>query len=324
MASEGGHRLPPLVLKWRARSPDPRLMKIAITGASGLVGGALRSALSQDGHELVRLVRHAPRGPDELRWDVRAGELAPDELADVDALIHLAGENIAGGRWSEERKRRIRQSRADGTALVAKALAALSPDRRPATLISASAVGYYGDRGDEVLSEESAPGEDFLAEVCQVWEAAAEPARAAGVRVVHPRLGVVLAAEGGALEKMRLPFSLGAGGPTGDGSQFMSWVHLADVVGIVRFALAHETLAGPINAVAPKAPRNREFTTALGRAMHRPALIPTPTFALRALFGEMADATLLASQNCVPAVLLREGYTWKYPELEGALASIFD
>ena len=290
-------------------------MKIAITGASDLVGRALGARLRADGHEVVELVRREPHAG-QVRWDVGSGLLDPRDLEGIDALVHLAGENIAGGRWTEERKRRIRESRTRGTALVASALTQLKS--RP-VLVSASAVGYYGDRGDEVLVEGARAGEDFLAQVCLAWEAAADPARDAGLRVVHPRFGVVLAKDGGAIAKMKAPFSMGAGGPPRDGPQFLRWIHLDDAAEAIRFALVTSTLRGPCNAVAPVATRNADFTRALGRAMSRPAVIPTPKFALRALFGEMADATLLASQNCVPRVLEQAGFSWKFPALDDAL-----
>lgn len=295
-------------------------MRIGITGASGLVGTALRRSLEADGHRVAPFVRRPP-AEGEIFWDPARGDLDASELEGLDAVVHLAGESVAGGRWTEERKRRIRDSRVHGTDLLARALAACA--RRPRVLVSASAVGFYGDRGDEVLDEEAGPGEGFLAEVCQAWEAAAEPARQAGVRVAHPRIGVVLAAEGGALAKMKGPFRLGLGGVIGTGQQFMSWVHRDDLVAMLRFAVDTEALEGPFNAVAPQPVRNAEFTKALGAALGRPTMLPLPAFAARLAMGrELADEMLLASTRCVPARLQSLGFTFRYPQLEAALRSV--
>ncbi|HQR18999.1 MAG TPA: TIGR01777 family oxidoreductase [Gemmatimonadales bacterium] len=238
----------------------------------------------------------------------------------MDAAVHLAGESIAAGRWTAETKRRIRDSRVLGTRLLAESLARLM--RRPRVLVTASAVGIYGDRGDDILNEDSPPGSDFLARVGQEWEAAAKPAAEAGIRVVHLRFGIILAREGGALPRMVRPFMLGAGGPIGSGRQWMSWIALDDAIAAVLEALHNEQARGPINAVAPGPVRNAEFAAALGAALHRPALIPAPAFALRLLYGEMADAALLASQRVVPSRLEALGFRFRHPALPGALGAI--
>jgi uncharacterized protein (TIGR01777 family) len=292
-------------------------MHIVVTGASGLIGSALLPRLSADGHRVTRLVRSQPApGEAAIRWDPEAGSLDAKSLEGIDAAVHLAGENIAA-RWTAEKKRRIRDSRVNGTRLLSDTLARL--ERPPQALVCASAIGYYGDRGDELLSEESPPGRGFLAEVCQAWEAAADAARHKGIRVVHLRFGVVLSPAGGALAKMLPPFRLGLGGPLGSGRQYMSWIAIDDAVGAIQHALATEALQGPANAAAPNPVRNREFTRALARVLRRPALVPMPAFAARLLFGEMADELLLASARVQPAKLLATGYTFRYPELEGAL-----
>ncbi len=292
-------------------------MKIAITGSSGLVGTALAKALEARGDVVLRLVRREARGPGEVRWSPSTREVDVAGLTGVDAIVHLAGENIADGRWTDARKRSIRDSRVDGTHAVARAVAALGT--RPA-LISASAIGIYGDRGDEALTEQAPPGSGFLAEVCVAWEAAADEARAAGARVVHPRIGIVLARDGGALAKMALPFKLGVGGVLGDGRQYMSWVHLDDVVAMLVRAIDDATIVGAFNAVTG-AVTNAEFTKALGRALHRPTFLPVPRFAAKLAFGsELADEALLASAKVVPERLRALGFEWRFAELDRALA----
>jgi uncharacterized protein (TIGR01777 family) len=292
-------------------------MRIAITGSSGLVGTALAKALEARGDVVLRLVRREARGPGEVRWSPSAREVDVAGLAGVDAIVHLAGENIADGRWTAARKRSIRDSRVDGTHAVARAVAALGT--RP-TLVSASAIGIYGDRGDEALTEAASPGSGFLAEVCVAWEAAADDARAAGARVVHPRIGVVLAREGGALAKMALPFKLGVGGVLGDGRQYMSWVHLDDVVAMLVRAIDDAAIVGPFNAVTSAA-TNADFTKALGRALRRPTFLPVPRFAAKLAFGgELAEEALLASAKVVPERLRALGFAWRFPELDRALA----
>lgn len=293
-------------------------MKILISGSSGLVGSELVPTLERAGHEVVRLVRGPPKRAGDIAWDPAAGRLDQQalEAGAVEGVVHLAGENIAGGRWTPEQKRRIRDSRVVGTRLLSEALAALPT--RPRVLVSASAVGYYGDRGDEVLTEESASGTDFLAGVCRDWEAATGPASAAGIRVVHTRFGIILSSEGGSLAKMLPPFRMGAGGPFGGGRQWMSWVTLDDVVGALIRALSMEALSGPVNVVAPHPVRNAEFARALGHVLGRPAVVKAPAFALKLLLGEMAGA-LLSGQRVEPRRLQEAGFAFRHPELEGAL-----
>lgn len=297
-------------------------MKIIVTGSSGLIGSALVAALVARGDEVTCLARGAAHpqradGAREVLWNPARGELDASELEGHDAAVHLAGDPIAEGRWTAEKKRRIRDSRVQGTTLLAATLAQLQTP--PRTLLSASAVGYYGDRGAETLSETSETGTDFLAGVCREWEGSTGSAQAVGIRVVHLRFGVVLSGAGGALAKMLTPFKLGAGGKFGSGEQYMSWVALEDAVGALLHALAHEELAGAVNVVAPRAVTNGEFTKTLGGVLGRPTLFAVPAFAARLAFGEMADATLLASQRAEPAQLKATNYQFKYPELEGAL-----
>jgi uncharacterized protein (TIGR01777 family) len=294
-------------------------MKILISGASGLIGSALVRSFCDAGHAVTRLVRRQP-GPAEVRWDPAAGRLDPAGLEGLDAVVHLAGEGIAAGRWTQHRKARIRDSRARGTRLLSQALAGLA--RRPEVFASASAIGYYGNRGDEPLDEESPPGSGFLAEVCREWEAATEPAAKAGIRVVQLRLGMVLASPGGALARMLPMFRVGLGGRLGDGRQYVSWITLDDVVGAIGHVLATDTLQGPVNLVAPRPVTNRQFTAALARVLRRPALLPAPAFALRILLGQMAEELLLASARVVPRRLLDAGYRFRHEELEAALRHV--
>jgi uncharacterized protein (TIGR01777 family) len=267
---------------------------------------------------VVRLVRRSPRGDDEIGWDPAAGELDSASLEGMDAVVHLSGENLASGRWTEARKSRLRDSRVATTRLLAQTLATL--ERRPRVLVSASAVGYYGSRGENWITESSPPGDDFLARLTVDWETAAEPAAEAGIRVVHPRSGIVLSPEGGALGKMLLPFKAGLGGVVGPGTQYMSWVALDDVVAAVHHALVHDALEGPFNLVSPEPVTNREFTKTLGDVLGRPTLVPVPAFALRLALGEeMANSTLLASNRARPEKLLATGYDFRFPTLEGAL-----
>jgi uncharacterized protein (TIGR01777 family) len=298
-------------------------MKILVTGASGLVGSALVPFLESKGHVVLRLVRSGPvPGSAEIRWEPEKGIESPAQLEGLDGVVHLAGENISEGRWSDEKKARIRDSRVKGTRTLSEALAGLT--RPPQTLISASAIGFYGTRGDEVLTEQSASGDNFLAEVCREWELATRPAAEKGIRVVTLRFGVILSTEGGALQKMLTPFKLGVGGRVGDGRQYMSWITLDDVVGAIYYALTNETLHGPVNAVAPRAVTNLEFTKTLGHVLSRPTLFPAPKFALRIAFGEMADALLLSSARVEPQRLKESGYSFQYPELEGALRHMLE
>jgi hypothetical protein len=253
-------------------------------------------------------------------WEPDKGTIDAEKLEGCDAAVHLAGENIAE-RWTEDKKRRIVESRAKGTRLLSETLARLKS--KPRVLVSASAVGFYGaHRGDELLTEADAGGDDFLSEVCRPWEAATELAKESGVRVVRLRIGVVLSAEGGALAKMLTPFKMGVGGKIGSGKQWMSWIAIDDVVGIIRHALADETLEGAVNTVAPRPVRNEEFTSALGRVLGRPTIFPMPAFAVRLMFGEMGDALLLGSQRVEPARLKASGYQFAYAEIEGALRHV--
>lgn len=293
--------------------------RVAVTGASGLLGSALLPALRSAGWTPRAVVR-GTAGPGEVVWDLAAGTIDQAALEGVDAAVHLAGESIAAGRWTAETKRRIRDSRILGTRLLAESLARLK--HRPRVLVTASAVGIYGDRGDELLDEDSPLGSDFLAGVGKEWEAATTPAAEAGIRVVHLRFGILLAREGGALPRMVRPFMLGAGGPIGSGRQWMSWIALDDAVAVVLESLRNERARGPLNAVAPGAVRNAEFAAALGTALHRPALIAAPAFALRLLYGEMADAALLASQRVAPTRLEALGFRFRHPVLAEALGAI--
>ncbi|HEX8672945.1 MAG TPA: TIGR01777 family oxidoreductase [Longimicrobium sp.] len=299
--------------------PDPSAttMRVAVTGSSGLIGAALVERLRRDGHQVVRLVRRPPRAADEVRWDPESHSVDAAALDGLDAVVHLAGENVAG-RWTDEKKRAIRRSRIDSTRLLADALARRA--HPPRVLVCASAVGFYGNRrGDEVLHEGSRTGSDFLAGVVREWEEASGPATRAAIRVVNLRLGVVLSARGGALAKMLLPFRLGAGGRIGSGRQWMSWISLEDAVEVTVRAITDDTLHGPVNAVAGAA-TNADFTRALGRALHRPAIIPVPPLALKLVYGsEMVDGTLLASQRAEPRRLLEAGHRFHHPELSDAI-----
>ena len=298
-----------------------RGLNLAVTGASGLIGSALVARLTASDHRVRRLVRRTAAA-EEISWDPATGKIDSAKLEGVDGVIHLAGENI-GTRWTRARKARIRESRIRGTRLLSEALAKLA--RPPSVLISASAAGIYGDRGNEILTESSAPGDpgrDFLVSVCLEWEAAAHAARAAGIRVVHPRFGVVLSPDGGALQKLLLPFRLGLGGRIGSGEHWMSWVALQDVTDAIAYMLSAEALEGPVNVSAPEPVTSRDFTRILGRVLRRPAVLPVPALALRAVLGEMADRTLLSSARVQPVRLLESGYRFTYPDLEGALRSM--
>jgi uncharacterized protein (TIGR01777 family) len=293
---------------------------VAVTGASGLIGSALVTRLIRDQHRVSRLVRR-PAGPGEISWDPVTGRLDPNALDGVDAVVHLAGENI-GVRWTRTRKARIRTSRVQGTRFLSEALARTR--RPPRVLVSASAFGIYGDRGDETLTERSTLGgaDDFLAAVGLEWENAAAAARAAGIRVVHPRFGLVLSPAGGALRKMLLPFRLGLGGRLGDGTQWMSWISIDDAVNALLHILSTLNLSGPVNLTAPEPVRNRDFTRTLGRVLSRPAPFPVPKTALRLVLGEMADSTLLGSARVLPERLLTSGYRFEHPDLETALRHV--
>ena len=288
-------------------------MRIGVTGASGLLGTALVPALRGAGHAVTRI----GRGPDsDVRWNPAAGQMDAAACEGIDAFVHLAGANI-GQRWTSGHRREIRDSRVAGTTLIARTAAAMAP--QPRVLVSASAVGIYGNAADAVCDESAPAGHDYLAEVCQAWESGADAARTAGIRTVHLRFGVLLSRHGGALGKMLPVFRLGAGGRVGDGRQWMSWLSMDDAVAIVRFALDSEALLGAVNATAPSPVTNTEFTATLARVVHRPALFPVPALALNLAFGEMAQATLLASQRVVPRRLLSAGYVFRHATLEPAL-----
>jgi uncharacterized protein (TIGR01777 family) len=292
-------------------------MKIAVTGASGLIGSALVPFLTTGGHEVRRLVRRDPRGEDEIRWDPTKDEIDAAALEGVDAVVNLSGESVAGGRWTDARKARIRDSRIESTRTLARALASLK--RKPKVLLSASAIGYYGDQREEWVTESSLPADDFLARLAVDWEAAAAPAAEAGIRVAHPRIGLVLSPAGGALGKLLPAFRLGLGGVVGPGRQYMSWVALDDVLGALHHALVDEGVSGPFNLVAPEPVTNREFTKTLGRVLGRPTVAAVPAFALKAVLGQMAEATLLASTRVRPKRLQSSGYRFRFPDLEGGL-----
>lgn len=293
-------------------------MKILVSGSHGLVGTALIKSLTEDGHDVVRLVREKLNvGKNEIEWHPDQDRIDAQRLEALDAIIHLAGESIASGRWTDEKKRSIRDSRVKGTRLLSTTLAQLS--RPPAVFISASAIGYYGNRGDEVLTESSQPGNDFLSSVCVEWEEATRPAAEKGIRTIHARFGIILDTHGGALAQMLTPFRAGLGGRIGDGKQWMSWIALEDVVGGLKFLLDDSSARGPVNLVAPNPVTNAEFTRTLGRVLSRPTFFPIPAFGARLAFGEMADALLLSSQRVDPAVLEDKGFPFYWPTLEPAL-----
>lgn len=290
-------------------------MKILISGSSGLVGTALVFNLVADGHQIFRLVR--TKQEEGIYWNPSEPFHDRDSLEGLDAVIHLAGESIAEGRWNDEKKRKIRESRVDGTRHLTETLISLTTP--PNRFICASASGYYGNRGSEILEEESPAGEGFLPEVCKEWEAATRPAEEKGIRVVNLRFGIILSQKGGALVKMLPPFKLGAGGKIGSGKQYWSWIDLDDVVGVIEHAVHHDDLRGPVNTSTPNPVTNSEFTSTLARVLKRPAIFPVPAFAARAAFGEMADALLLCSARMRPAKLISAGYTFAYPDLESSL-----
>ena len=296
-------------------------MKILLTGATGFVGSALYARLRSKGERMIRLVRRPPGlNQDQILWDPQSGKLDPAALHGIHAAVHLAGDPIAHGRWTAEKKRRIRDSRVLGTRLLSETLARLTPP--PQVLVCASAIGYYGSRGEETLTEESGPGTGFLAETGQEWERAAKPAIDAGVRVVNLRFGIILDPSGGALKMMLPPFRAGVGGPLGSGQQWMSWVSRDDVIGAIVHCINDRSLQGPVNAVSPHPVTNTEFSRALGKTLHRPAFFSVPAFAVRLMFGEVADEALLASTRALPKKLQESGFAFRHPELQPELEQL--
>jgi uncharacterized protein (TIGR01777 family) len=296
-------------------------MHVAISGSSGLVGSRLAASLAAQGRRVSRLVRSGPaEGSEEILFDITGGRIDEPKLAAVDAVVNLAGENVAAGRWSEKRKKRIRDSRVLGTRLLSETLAGLRDG--PRVLVNASAIGFYGDRGDEVVDETSDPGRGFLPETCVAWETATGSAASAGVRVVRLRIGVVLSPHGGALAKMLPVFRAGLGGKTGSGGQWMSWITLDDLVSVIELALSRDDLGGPVNAVGPRPATNAEFTRTLARVLKRPAIAPVPGFVVRAMFGEMGEQLLLASTRVVPRRLEEAGFEFAHADLETALHAV--
>lgn len=298
-------------------------MRVVVTGSHGLIGSALVDALQTRGDAVTRLVRSPSPGPSEVRWDPEGGSIDAAGLAGHDAVVHLAGESLGEKRWTDEQKRRIVESRRKGTTLLSEALAGLAHGDRPSVLVSGSAIGYYGNRGDEELSETSPAGDGFLADVVKVWEAATDAAAEAGIRVARIRTGIVLAAKGGALGRQLLPFKLGLGGPVGGGRQWWSWISLEDEVGAILHCIDTASVSGPVNLVAPAPVRQREFASTLGHVLHRPAVLPTPLFPLKAIYGaELVEQVLLWGQRVTPAVLAGSGYRFRHPDLDNALHAV--
>lgn len=296
-------------------------MRILVSGATGLIGRKLSGVLEKEGHTVFALTRRASIGSQaSITWDPENGKLDPDQIEGFDAIIHLAGENIGGGRWTDARKALILNSRVKGTRLLCEAIEKLQSP--PKVLISSSAIGYYGNRGDELLNEESGPGSGFLSDVCVAWEKATDPAIARGVRVVILRTGIVQTAEGGSLQRMLLPFRFGMGGKFGSGKQWWSWIGIDDVIEVVGFALKSEKLRGPVNLVAPHPITNAEFTKILARVLNRPAIASVPQFVLRLVLGEMADALLFSSARVEPKKLREAGYQFHQAELEPTLRTL--
>ena len=297
-------------------------MNVLMTGSSGLIGSALTAFLSSGGHQVRRLLRVPSSETNAFSWDSARGTFAPGALEGIDAVVHLAGENIAGGRWNSVRKGLVRNSRVDDTRQLCEALANL--ESPPKVLVAASATGFYGNSGNQLLNETTEPGKDFLSEVCIDWEQATAPAREKGIRVVHLRIGIVLSPLGGALKQMLVPFKLGVGGSLGSGDQYMSWIALDDLLGVVLYLLNEESIHGAVNAVAPYPVTNKEFTKTLGKVLRRPTIFPVPAMALRLAMGEMAEALLLSSTRVDPAVLKAKNFQFTYPKLEDALRHLLE
>jgi len=294
-------------------------MRILLSGASGLVGSALQIHLRAEGHKIYRLVRNPPRSAQEIFWNPESGLLDTPSIENFDACIHLSGENIGEGRWTAEKKKRLRESRILSTQTLVKKF--LSLKKPPSHFLCASAVGFYGDRGDETLDEQSIAGQGFLPQLCEEWEQTSEPLSAQGIRVAHLRFGIILSSKGGALSKMLTPFKLGLGGIIGSGKQWMSWIALEDTIRAIDFVLEHP-LNGPINLVSPQAVTNEEFTKTLGECLHRPTLFKVPTFAAKLAFGEMAEGLLLASTKAIPKKLEEAKFHFLHPSLSEAIHSI--
>ncbi len=292
-------------------------MKVLITGASGLIGQALQKSFTEKGYEMLLASRKEPTDEGHIQWDIDTGFADPEKLEGIDAVVHLAGENVSGLRWTEDKKKAIRDSRVLGTRSVVDAISKLK--KRPKVFIAASAIGFYGERGEEEVTESSAAGDNFLAEVSKAWESESRRAEDAGIRTVLLRTGIVLSKDGGALSTMLLPFKLGVGGVVGSGKQWMSWISLDDQVAVINFAIENENLRGAVNAVSPNPVINHDFTKTLGEVLYRPTFLPLPEFAVSMVFGEMGDALLLASTKVLPKRLEDAGFKFKYPDLKAAI-----
>ncbi len=292
-------------------------MKVLITGASGLVGAALQKSFAEKGYEMLLASRKEPKDDKHIQWSIEGGFTDPEKLEGIDVIVHLAGENVSGLRWTEEKKKAIRDSRILGTRNVVDAISKLK--HKPKTFIASSAIGFYGERGDEEVVESSAAGDNYLAGVCREWEAESRRAEDAGIRTVLLRTGIVLSKDGGALATMLTPFKLGVGGVVGSGKQWMSWITLDDEIAIINYAIENENIRGAVNAVAPHPVTNQEFTKTLGDVLNRPTFLPLPEFAVSMIFGEMGDALLLASTKVLPKRLLDAGFEFKYTDLKAAI-----
>jgi uncharacterized protein (TIGR01777 family) len=294
-------------------------MKVLITGASGLVGKELQKSFAAKGYEMLLASRSEPKDDTHIKWSIEEGFSGPEKLEGIDVVVHLAGENVSGLRWTDEKKKAIRDSRVLGTRNVVDAISKLK--KKPHTFIASSAIGFYGERGDEEVTESSAAGDNFLAVVCKEWEAESRRAEDAGIRTVLLRTGIVLSKDGGALATMLTPFKLGVGGVVGSGKQWMSWISLEDEIAVINFAIENENIRGAVNAVSPNPATNEEFTKTLGEVLYRPTFIPLPEFAVSMIFGEMGDALLLASTKVMPKRLEDAGFEFKHPNLKEAIES---